>query len=87
MDGNNQGKNQFFFSYRRNTFFPSILDLPFSNLTNINIFFMLLIHICTFKIRIGYNPHICWFATNPGGQMEETKVDFLGGKGGFSGAP
>ena len=29
------------------------------------------------KIKIGYSPHICWFATNLWGQMEETNIDLF----------
>jgi len=43
------------------------------NLTNIkhnNILFMQFIH-----IKMGCNPHICWFVKKNWGQMEETKID------------
>jgi len=53
------------------------LDLSFSNLTNINIFFIIFIHMYFKKIKIGYSPHICWFATNLWGQMEETNIDLF----------
>jgi len=52
------------------------LDLPFSNVTNVNILFM---HI--YALKKNYNRihslHICWFGTNLCGQMEETKIDLF----------